>query len=175
MHHTSRRVTPAGDRKALQDLAVQTPPLSISRHISSEILTISYNISGALFHVSDSYARYFGCAPEELLGKNMAWCIRSGDIGTVLRLVSSLSAHSPSRIIIHGVIRPDGSEARQLWLHTATFPGEVEVVCYQAAGLELDPNQADVSAAEAALRRHLLGMENTVVDSGESTTRFLAP
>ncbi len=181
MHHDprhkvqSKQAITGNDLKQLEGRFAAALPFELVGDAPSRIMTVGYTLSGSLFYVSENYAAYFGRTPEELLGKNVAWCMSSRDIGTVLRSISSLSVHSPSKAIPHAVIRPDGSEARHLWLHTARFADEGEVVCYQAAGLELGPKHAGLEGPESLLRRHMQTIGNTIVGSGESSTRCFAP
>lgn len=171
----TKQAVAGSDLKQLEGRFTAALPSQLVGDALSPIMTVGYNLSGSLFYVSESYAAYFGMTPEKLLGKNMAWCLCSRDIGTVLRSVSSLSVHSPSKAISYGVIRPDGSEARHLWLHMARIADEGEVVCYQAAGLELGPTHAGIEDPESLLHQHMQTFGNTIVGSGESSTRCFAP
>ncbi|TVM16277.1 hypothetical protein DPQ33_13235 [Oceanidesulfovibrio indonesiensis] len=157
--------------KQLEGRFVSALPFELGEGVLPKIMTIGYTLSGSLFYVSEKYAAYFGRSPEELFGKNMAWCLSSRDIGTVLRAISTLSVQSPSRMIFHGVVRQDGSEVRQCWLHMAKMGDEGEVVGYQAAGLELDPVQAGAFQAESLLRQHLQRHGPGVVGAGNSSLR----
>jgi diguanylate cyclase (GGDEF)-like protein/PAS domain S-box-containing protein len=96
-----------------------------------------------LEYVNDAYARAFGAAPDDLLGRSFMEYIPEQDRPTVTASIAALSPASPTSTQEHRVITPGGDIRWQRWTDTL-LSDNGGCPSYQAFGVDI----TDLKAAE---------------------------
>ncbi len=102
-----------------------------------------------LTFVNDSYARYFGKAPSELLGLRFLDFLPEQDANVMREFLESLTGENPVGTAEHRVIGMDGAERWNQWTDRAIFDEAGKLIEYQSVGRDITERKK----AEAALQR----------------------
>ncbi|QQS53401.1 MAG: diguanylate cyclase [Candidatus Competibacteraceae bacterium] len=104
---------------------------------------------GTLTFVNTAYCRYFGLAPEDLLGTNIAPLILDTDRADALAQVLSCNAAHPSNRPQHQVVRADGAHRWVQWHNHAVLDDDNALIEIQGIGRDVTEQRA----METELRR----------------------
>ncbi|MGB5064313.1 MAG: PAS domain S-box protein, partial [Candidatus Competibacter sp.] len=104
---------------------------------------------GTLTFVNAAYCRYFGLAPEDLLGTNIAPLILDTDRADTLAQVLSCNAAHPSNSQQHQAVRADGAHRWVQWHNHAVLDDENALIEIQGIGRDVTEQRA----METELRR----------------------
>ncbi|HOT04310.1 MAG TPA: PAS domain S-box protein, partial [Methanolinea sp.] len=105
---------------------------------------------GIYVFVNDAYARYFGKAREELIGKIFKPDIFPQDRRKVRDIFNSLTPDHPATSSEHRIVMPDGTVRWQQWSDRAIFDDSGNVKEYQSVGRDITAQKE----AEEALREN---------------------
>lgn len=117
-----------------------------------------FDRNGKITFVNDAYCRCFDVKPEDLLGNNFIPNIHKEDLPLVESHFKNLTPLSPSKMIEHRVILPDGSICWQQWCGRAIFDMRNNLLEYQAVGRDI----TQAKKTEEALRKTQMELEQRV-------------
>ena len=112
-------------------------------------LVCRFRSDHTLTFVNESYARYFGKRPEELVGTTYTPLIVEEDREPVRRAMESIAAGNPVVTVEERVVRADGEVRWHQWTSRGIFDDAGHLVEYQAVGRDV----TDRKRAEETLRR----------------------
>ncbi len=112
------------------------------------VLICRFLPDGTLTFVNQAYCRYFGKAPEDLIGHSWVPLVPDEDKKYVQAQFGSLNRDKPVISYEHRVIAANGEIRWQRWTDRAVFDGE-RLVEYQSIGEDITERKR----AEAALRQ----------------------
>lgn len=92
---------------------------------------------GTLTFVNEAYCRYFGKAPQEVVGQRFAPRIPDEDKELAAKHLASLSREVPVGTVEHRVISPTGKTCWLHWTTRAIFNERGELVEFQSAGADI--------------------------------------
>ena len=87
--------------------------------------------------MNDSYCRYWGAKPEELLGTSFMSAVLEEDKDLLREKLAALSFNHPVVEHDHRVVRPDGRTTWMHWTHRALFNEQKELIEYQSVGCDI--------------------------------------
>ena len=102
-----------------------------------------------LTFVNDSYARYFGKAPAELLGNKFIDFIPEADAVEMRKFLAGFTPDQSVKTVEHRVIRSDGAESWHQWTDRAIYDEAGNLIEFQSVGRDITERKE----AEAALQR----------------------
>ncbi len=101
-----------------------------------------------LTFVNVAYSNFFGCKPDEIMGKRFIEFLAEADRETVLAHLAACTPQNPSQQYEHKTRRVDGSYRWHLWNDRGFFDGNGNILGYQSVGVDI----SDHKRAERALR-----------------------
>ena len=112
-----------------------------------------------LTFVNDSYARYFGMAPAELLGNKFIDFIPETDAIAMREFLGSFEPEHPVKTAEHRVIRSDGEECWHQWTDRAIYDNAGNLVEFQSVGRDITERKRTEAALQKSeeLNRAVLG------------------
>jgi PAS domain S-box-containing protein len=131
-----------GVRDATAELTQKNMELQKSREIYRSIIQdhlefiIRWRDQGVQTFVNDSYCRYWGAKPDEMLGATFMSAVLEEDKGLLREKLAALSFNHPVVEHDHRVVRPDGRTAWLHWTHRALFNDQKELIEYQSVGFD---------------------------------------
>ncbi|MCB1824152.1 MAG: PAS domain S-box protein [Gammaproteobacteria bacterium] len=139
---------------------------------------------GTLTFVNVAYCRYFGRAPEDLLGTNIAPLVLDTDRADTLAQVLSCDAGHPNNIQEHQVVRADGAHRWMQWHNQAVLDDDNALIEIQGIGrditeqraMELELHRLATTDLLTGLfnRRYLLAVLETEIERARRHGRPLA-
>ena len=130
-------------------------------------LICRYLPDGTLTFVNDAYCRYFGRAPDELVGSTWWQFLPAADQEAARRLLNSIKADNPVASWEHSVLSPGGETRWQHWTDRGFFDLSGAVVEFQSVGRDVTRRKR----AEEA-ERELAAKRQTEIILRESEERF---
>jgi len=103
---------------------------------SMPALVCRFRPDGALSYVNRAYCTYFGCTPDELVGRDFFRFIPPHDRDRVRAKFEGLSATKPEVTYEHRVFDCEGQERWQRWTDRALFE-DGELLEYQSIGYDV--------------------------------------
>src|SRR4051812_31627416 len=131
-----------GVRDATAELTQKNMELQKSREIYRSIIQdhlefiIRWRDDGARTFVNDSYCRYWGAKPKELLGASFMSEVLDDDKDVLRGKLAALSFDHPVVEHDHRVVRHDGRTSWVHWTHRALFNEQKELIEYQSVGCD---------------------------------------
>ncbi|MEQ1762696.1 MAG: PAS domain S-box protein [Pyrinomonadaceae bacterium] len=112
-----------------------------------------------LTFVNDSYARYFGKAPAELLGNKFIDFLPESDAMEMRRFLAAFVPERPVETVEHRVIRSDGSEGWHQWTDRAIYDESGVLTEFQSVGRDITERKRTEAALQKSeeLNRAVLG------------------
>lgn len=163
-----------GVQEATAELTKKNEELQKSKEIYRSIIQdhlefiIRWRDDGVRTFVNDSYCRFWGAKPEELLGANFMSAVLEDDKGLLREKLAALSFDHPVVEHDHRVVRADGRTTWMHWTHRALFNEQRELIEYQSVGCDsTDRRQQEehvqARAVAAAQLRALTEREHDVM------------
>jgi PAS domain S-box-containing protein len=132
-----------GVQEATVELTRKNEELQKSKEIYRSIIQdylefiIRWRDDGVRTFVNDSYCRYWGAKPEELLGTSFMSEVLEEDQNLLREKLAALSFIHPVVEHDHRVARPDGRTTWMHWTHRALFNEQKELIEYQSVGCDI--------------------------------------
>ncbi|MFH1465665.1 MAG: PAS domain S-box protein [Pseudomonadota bacterium] len=123
-------------------------------------LICRYRPDGTLTFVNDAWCRYFGLAPDEVLGQAFELDMPEEDRQLLDATIQGLGADQPVAAVEHRVELPDGRVRWLHWTDRAVCDEHGAVIEYQAVGRDTTKRRE----AERALMRAREDLERRVVE-----------
>jgi len=129
---------------------------------------IRWRDDGVRTFVNDSYCRYWGATPEELVGTSFMSAIVEDDREGLRQKLAAVSVDEPVVVFEHRIVRPDGRILWEQWTHRALFNERRELIEFQSVGFEATERRkreehAQACALAAAKLRALTEREHDVM------------
>ncbi len=122
---------------------VETQPDLICRFLPDTTLTF----------VNTAYARFFGCRPEELIGRRFIELIAAEEWPAIQAYLAAFTPAEPARQYEHGALRADGVFRWHLWHDFACFDKHGRMVSLQAVGIDITERKQAEEALAAERER----------------------
>ncbi len=90
-----------------------------------------------LTYVNAAYAVFFGCRPDDLIGRPFLDLIPPEDRATVAANLAAATPAEPSRHYEHRAVRVDGEVRWHLWNDLALFDDDGTLVSFQSVGTDI--------------------------------------
>jgi PAS domain S-box-containing protein len=131
-----------GVQEATAELTKKNEELQKSKEIYRSIIQdhlefiIRWRDDGVRTFVNDSYCRYWGAKPDELLGASFMSEVLDDDRDLLREKLAALSFDHPVVEHDHRVVRHDGRTNWMHWTHRALFNEQQELIEYQSVGCD---------------------------------------
>lgn len=137
-----------------------------------------------LTFVNESYARYFGKPPEELVGVKFFEYLPDEDAVKMREFLDTFTPENPVATSEHRVIRSDGEQRWHQWTDRAIYDGEGNLIEFQSVGRDISERKRTEEALQRSeeLNRAVLGSlrdqiavldrEGSIIAVNDGWTRF---
>jgi PAS domain S-box-containing protein len=130
---------------------------------------IRWRDEGVRTFVNDSYCRYWGATPDDLVGTSFMSAIIEEDREVLRQKLAAVSVEKPVVVYEHRIMRPDGRTLWEHWTHRALFNERRQLIEFQSVGFEATERRkreehAQACALAAAQLRALTERERDVMD-----------
>ena len=139
-----------GIQEATAELVKKNEELHKKRELYRSVIQdhlefiIRWHEDGVQTFVNDSYCRYWGAQPDDLIGTSFMSSVLEEDKDTLRKKLALLSYGSPVVEHDHRVVRPDGRITWMHWTHRALFNEQQELIEFQSVGCDItDRRQRD--------------------------------
>lgn len=129
---------------------------------------VRWRDDGVRTFVNDSYCRYWGAAPDEVIGSSFMSAILEEDQELLRQKLADVSVEKPVVVHEHRIAKPDGRILWEHWTHRALFNDRRQLIEFQSVGCEVTESRkreehAQARALAAAQLRALTERENDVM------------
>jgi len=148
---------------------VETQPDLICRFLPDTTLTF----------VNTAYARFFGCRPEELIGRRFIELIAAAERPAIQAYLAAFIPAEPARQYEHGALRAGGVCRWHLWHDFAFFDEQGKITDFQAVGIDItERKQAEEALAaekeRAQVTLHSIG-DAVITTDAQGKVEYLNP
>jgi PAS domain S-box-containing protein len=98
---------------------------------------VRWRNNGERTFVNESYSRYYGASPGELIGENFLPGIIADDRRMLQEKLAEVTIDKPVVVFEHRAVMPDGRIAWQHWSHRALFNHLGKLVEFQSVGCDI--------------------------------------
>jgi PAS domain S-box-containing protein len=174
---------PQADGETVQLLLVDLRPQSLTGTVGSDLgddMLVRYRADLTVLECSESYARFHGRKPSEIIGHSFADWLAPAELEIIRRAIAEAGTRSIINTNQIAKIQPDGSQLWYRWLDVAlpARPGEareilsvgLNITAMKRARDELQRKNTALTAVAEELREAQIAAE----DSNRAKSRFLA-
>jgi PAS domain S-box-containing protein len=140
--HQARAELQRGVQEATAELTKKNEELQKSKEIYRSIIQdhlefiIRWRGDGVRTFVNESYCRFWGARPDELLDTSFMSTVLEEDQDLLREKLATLSFSHPVVEHDHRVVRRDGRTTWMHWTHRALFNEKKELIEYQSVGCD---------------------------------------